>query len=628
MKEDEDPSFGAVIGTRNSSPPPLNLRRKDRMRSLLPLTILQALSLCTGFWERQLEPKLFIEEYPHQMVHVFSRSNETHASAESLRLLLVERDNVLVGGRDYLYNLSLRTLDQLGNISWPSYGGLDYACPALQAKVDPNCANYIRIAKRISRNGFLVCGTNAYSPRCREYKYSDTEGYTWKTEVDGKNLCPYNRNQSAVMLLLGNRQIAGVSAHTTPKKLPMLTGMSLRTKLNDWKYLSADAQFVAAFAVEEYAYFFMTETALEKESCGPRVASTVVRVCGNDPGGAPPHEWMWTTFQKARLCCSLNGTHPLDFSHIQSISPVLTRWNDAFVLYAAFNVRDSPFEASAVCAFSIEDIDRSFRDGKSNQSGCSGKSPVVANSSTTSTPLERYDPLSKVDVTNYLNKPVLAHVGFDYRYTSLTIDPQVRSANGKRYDVFFVGTSHGHIIKAINIGAKEVSTVVIEDIVVFPAEEPVVELKVVRRRQLMTLLATSHVEVVSVPLDNCNWTVRTCTQCVGLQDPYCVWDKATGKCRSLVDGEPPKGVIQEVLTGHSMECPDEFSKHFSNMKLPSFNDHWGADSAAKGMGHLYSAYTLGFAIAFSIMGSIVIGFGIGYWYRHYQRKDMSYFNYR
>ncbi|CAN7997662.1 unnamed protein product [Ixodes hexagonus] len=597
------------------------------MRSLfLTLTILQALSLCAGFWERQQEPRLLIEEYPHQMVRVFSRTNETHASDEGLRLLLVEGDTVLVGGRDHLYNLSLHTLDQLGNISWPLSGASDQACPALQAKADPNCANYIRIAKRISRDGFLVCGTNGYSPRCREYKY-DSEGYTWKTEVDGRNLCPYDRNQSAVMLLVGSRQIAGVSAHASPKKLPVLTGMSLRTKVNDWKHLSADAEFVAAFAFEEYAYFFLTETAQEREGCGRGVASTVIRVCGNDPGGPQPHEWMWTTFHKTRLSCSLNDTHPLNFTDIRGISPVLTRSNNAFVLYAVFTVRDSPFEASAVCAFSIEDIERSFRDDKSNQTGCRGKASAVASEATL---VEQYDPLSKVNVNNYLDKPILAHVGFDYRYTSLTVDPQVRTANGKRYDVFFVGTNRGHIIKAINIGTNEVSTVIIEDIVVFPAGEPVVELTVVRRRHLTTLVVTTHTEVVSVPLDNCNWTVRTCSQCVGLQDPYCVWDKAKGKCRSLVEGEPESGIIQEVLAGRSMDCPDEFSKHFSNMKLPNSGDHWGAGSApgVGGVAHLYSAHTLGFAITFSIISSIVIGFGIGYWYRHHQRKDMSYFNYR
>ncbi|KAH8009081.1 hypothetical protein HPB51_010271 [Rhipicephalus microplus] len=67
----------------------------------------------TATWERQLEPKLFIEEYPHQLVRVFPAHNLTATPGEYLRLLLLDGDFVLVGGRDYLYNLSVHTLDQV-----------------------------------------------------------------------------------------------------------------------------------------------------------------------------------------------------------------------------------------------------------------------------------------------------------------------------------------------------------------------------------------------------------------------------------------------------------------------------------------------------------------------------------
>lgn len=69
--------------------------------------------LATATWERQLEPKLFIEEYPHQLVRVFPADNITAVPGEYLRLLLLDGDYVLVGGRNYLYNLSIHTLDQV-----------------------------------------------------------------------------------------------------------------------------------------------------------------------------------------------------------------------------------------------------------------------------------------------------------------------------------------------------------------------------------------------------------------------------------------------------------------------------------------------------------------------------------
>ncbi|KAK8759582.1 semaphorin-1A-like [Amblyomma americanum] len=601
---------------------------------LWPVLLAALLPFAASTWEKQLEPKLFIEEYPHQLVRVFPADNVTASPGEYLRLLLLDGDYVLVGGRNYLYNLSVHTLDQVGNISWPASSSSNPACAehlAQSAAGDLNCANFIRVARHLSPQSLLVCGTNSYSPRCREYKYDSVQrNYSWKTDVDGQAICPQDRNSSAAVLFVNNRQIAGLSARTSAPKTPaVLAARPLTTKPEDPTQLGADAEFVGAFAFDEHAYFFLTESAPEKDSCGPRTAATVMRVCVSDPGGAPPHDWMWTTLQKVRLHCSLNGTRPFVFTDVTTVSPIMTRWNSAFVFYALFRIQGSPFKGSAVCAFSVDDLVAAIKDGKPEREKCPTQATIITNETQF---LEDSSPLSRAEVRNYLSEPMLAHVGFDYHYTSLWIDPQVRTASGKRYDVFFIGTSHGHVIKAINVGQNSISTVVIEDIIVFPGEDPVLELKIVRRPGLVTLLVTTYHELVSVPLDNCNWTVRTCTQCVGLQDPYCAWNKDTSKCESLVDQPVPKNSVQEVVSGHSLECPDEFSKHLSNMKFPHGSDPWSIDNTASGTArggsHLYSAHTLGFAITFCIMGSIVVGFGVGYWYRHNQRKDMAYFNYR
>ncbi|KAL3216572.1 hypothetical protein MRX96_032900 [Rhipicephalus microplus] len=561
----------------------------------------------TATWERQLEPKLFIEEYPHQLVRVFPAHNLTATPGEYLRLLLLDGDFVLVGGRDYLYNLSVHTLDQAGNISWTASGSTNTVCTDRAEPNDHNCANFIRVARHLSSQSLLVCGTNAYSPRCREYKYDPAQrNYTWKTDVDGQSICPQDRNSSAAVLFVNNRQIAALSARAGIPRVPaVLEAKPLRTRPEDATQLAADAEFVGAFAFDDHAYFFLTESAPEKDHCGPRTAATVARVCVNDPGGAPPHDWMWTTLRKVRLQCSLNGTKPFVFTDIAAVSPIMTRWNKAFVFYALFRIKGSPFQGSAVCAFSVDDLIATISDGKPGREKCPAQPTIVGNETQF---LQDNSPLSRREVHNYLNEPMLAHVGFDYHYTSLWIDPQVRTVSGKRYDVFFIGTSHGHVIKAVNVGHNSISTVVIEDIIVFPGEDPVLDLKIVRRPGVVTLLVTTYHELVSVPLDNCNWTVRTCTQCIGLQDPYCAWNKDTTKCESLVDQAVPKNAVQEVAMIHG----------------PIDN----TASSGRATPHLYSAHTLGFAITFCIMGSVVIGFGIGYWYRHNQRKDMAYFNYR
>lgn len=82
--------------------------------SVLWPVLLAALPFAASTWEKQLEPKLFIEEYPHQLVRVFPADNVTASPGEYLRLLLLDGDYVLVGGRNYLFNLSVHTLDQVG----------------------------------------------------------------------------------------------------------------------------------------------------------------------------------------------------------------------------------------------------------------------------------------------------------------------------------------------------------------------------------------------------------------------------------------------------------------------------------------------------------------------------------
>lgn len=59
-----------------------------------------------------------------------------------------------------------------------------------------------------------------------------------------------------------------------------------------------------------------------------------------------------------------------------------------------------------------------------------------------------YDVFCFQAVSSYLGRgPVVVHTGFMYRYTAIAVDPQVEAANSKTYDVLFIGTDRGHVIK-------------------------------------------------------------------------------------------------------------------------------------------------------------------------------------
>lgn len=96
-----------------------------------------------------------------------------------------------------------------------------------------------------------------------------------------------------------------------------------------------------------------------------------------------------------------------------------------------------------------------------------------------------------------------------YRFTQIAVDPQIKTPGGKAYDVLFIGTDNGKVMKAINADSADtidrVSPVVIEDIQVFPPNVPVRNLKVVRDASLPEgrLIVVSDSEVQALRLHRC-----------------------------------------------------------------------------------------------------------------------------
>ena len=85
----------------------------------------------------------------------------------------------------------------------------------------------------------------------------------------------------------------------------------------------------------------------------------MARVCKNDKGG--PHKFRnkWTTFLKSRLNCSVPGDLPFYFNEIQSTSHVV---HDD-VIYGVFTTPENSIAGSAICAFDLKDVLKSFEEG-------------------------------------------------------------------------------------------------------------------------------------------------------------------------------------------------------------------------------------------------------------------------
>ena len=112
---------------------------------------------------------------------------------------------------------------------------------------------------------------------------------------------------------------------------------------------------------DDHVYFLFRETAVEYINCGKNVFSRVGRVCKNDRGG--PKRWAqrWTTFIKSRLNCSISGEFPFYFDEIQGTADTLAGKDR--MIYGVFTTPPNSISGSAVCAFRLSDVLKSF--GKS-----------------------------------------------------------------------------------------------------------------------------------------------------------------------------------------------------------------------------------------------------------------------
>lgn len=124
------------------------------------------------------------------------------------------------------------------------------------------------------------------------------------------------------------------------------------------------------------------------------------------------------------------------------------------------------------------------------------------------------------------------------------MDSQVRTPDGHAFDVIFVGTTKGRILKIINTadanGGLGQRPVFIEELVLYPASVVIDKMKVVRKGHSAKLVVLTKDQVAAVPLSRCSLLAKSCGVCIALQDPYCAWSKRDGQCVSLEHGDPER----------------------------------------------------------------------------------------
>ncbi|XP_075537775.1 semaphorin 1a isoform X4 [Dermacentor variabilis] len=622
-----------------SSPPPrwptsswlLRLRVAGALAAALVLALAEP---AHAAWQDALVAKKTVAQLPPELVGKF-RGNQTHS--DHFRLLEQDGHNLLVGARNVVYNISLASLELQKKLEWFSESK-DIDMCKLKGKTEEACQNYIRVLARKSETVIFVCGTNSYKPRCRDYVISPDGEYSVKEQVPGEGLCPFDPKNNSTAIFAGplSRRTDGDLYVATVGQLsgadPLIYRKPLRTEPVDLKHLNAP-NFVSSIHYEDYVYFFFRESAVEYINCGKTVYSRVARVCTRDKGGPHKFQQRWTSFLKARLNCSIGGDIPFYFNEIQSTSPIVDgiyNGKEAKLIYSVFTTPHNSISGSAVCAFRVEDIQRVFEGSFKGQDDINSNwLPIVNSKVPEPRPGQCVNdsrtlpdvtlnfitehPLMDQAVPSHFGRPILVHTGFQYRFTYIAVDPQVETVSGKKYDVLFIGTDTGRVLKAVNVPRQQQSAggrpVLVEDVGVFQGA-PVTNLLV--HRPQGRLVVVTHSEIQAVPLFGCQRYAATCADCVALQDPYCAWDSDRGTCvNPSLRVRKKDSYVQNIEEGWDHRC--------GQGAVAGSSLH--GDQRTGGSSQFYTAETLAIAVTTSIVSSLVVGFISGYIFSRRCRSD-------
>lgn len=516
------------------------------------------------------------EEVHDKMQHF---TGETDGQ-DFFKILLHEGDYILVGGRNKVYNISLLTLQQDVDrgLEWnPKRLNVKKCKNQLEHKLQRKCHNFIQVLGKLDGK-YYVCGTNAYMPMCRFYEYKEpnypvqVQGFEVIQEEAGNGKCPYDPEHNSTFIFTDdNLYSATVTDFMSRDPLIIDSNFKTRTEQYNSNMLN-NPNFVSSFAIKENLFFLFREQAVENINCGKAVFSRIGRICKNDRGGR--WENSWTSFSKARLNCSFPGDIPFSFDEIQATSEFGTGnymstndpSNRTGLFYGVFNTPDNSIHGSAVCVFTYDDIIAAFHGRfKGQQSIIHNWLPIPVKDEPKPHPFEtcmndsksipektlefmKEHPFMDSAVNTMGGAPILIDTSNNGRFTAIAIDWQVL-ANLVYYDIIFVGTSDGRVLKAINSGKNgEIKSTVIEDIQVLAKDEPISELKIYRKGETDKLIVVSRDNIVSIPLHRCEQH-KFCGDCVAAQDPYCAWQNE--RCVSMTS----RG-IQNIQTGDASNCPD------------------------------------------------------------------------
>ncbi|KAM9326308.1 semaphorin-3B [Gastrophryne carolinensis] len=517
------------------------------------------------------------------------RTYTSHRSCCYDALLLdEERGRLFVGGRNILLSLSLDDLTKNDlSIPWPAPVEWREECNWAGKDINTECMNYVKILQLYNRTHLFTCGTGAFHPTCGYLHVGQrTDDTVFKLDMkkleDGKGRCPYDPKHTAATVLVGDEMYSGVATDLMGRDFTIFRSLGrrppLRTEQHDSRWLN-EPKFVKVFWIPESdnpdddkIYFFFRETPVEGAGGVKQSYARIGQICRNDMGGQRSLVNKWTTFLKARLVCSMPGSDGAGdtyFDELRDVFLLQTRDKRNPLIYALFSTSSSVFRGSAICVYSMNDVRRAFLGPFAHKEGPNyqwvsyqgrvpyprpGMCPSKTFGSFESTrnfpddvlQFARNHPLMFNPVVPGSGRPIFLRSHTDVTFTRLAVD-RVTAADGE-YDVMFIGTDAGSVLKVISVPKHNWLSreeLVLEELQVFQNASAITSMQISSKRQQLYVGSASGVS--QVPLHRCSIYGKACAECCLARDPYCAWDGIS--CTRYLPNTKRRSRRQDVRNG-------------------------------------------------------------------------------
>ncbi|XP_035131474.1 semaphorin-3B isoform X5 [Callithrix jacchus] len=459
-----------------------------------------------------------------------------------------ERGRLFVGAENHVASLSLDNISkQAKKLAWPAPVEWREECNWAGKDIGTECMNFVKLLHTYNHTHLLACGTGAFHPTCAFVEVGHRlEEPVLRLDLgrieDGKGKSPYDPRHRAASVLVGKELYSGVAADLMGRDFTIFRSLgqrpSLRTEPHDSRWLNDGGGDGASNGtpVGVPRWPDLPERRRRPAQSGQQV--------DNIPEGAA-----------GVLGARRRGRHPL---------------------------RSAPiFQGSAVCVYSMNDVRRAFLGPFAHKEGpihqwvsYQGRVPYPRPgmcpsktfgtfSSTKDFPddvihFARNHPLMYNSVLPIGGRPLFLQVGANYTFTQIAAD-RVAAADG-HYDVLFIGTDAGTVLKVISVpkGSRpSAEGLLLEELHVFEDSSAVTSMQISSKRH--QLYVASRRAVAQIALHRCTAHGRACAECCLARDPYCAWDGVA--CTRFQPSTKRRFRRQDVRNGDpSTLCSGDFSR--------------------------------------------------------------------